>query len=70
MSSFLARKSRYLNNVLNFNLILPASSPKRLTTDNSKAIDKKKPEVPKLEDLKIKNPFFAKYESKLKEVYE
>jgi hypothetical protein len=70
MSVSLLRKSFQIKNLNNFfkKFNFSISTVKCLATDESAA--KKTTEVPKLEKLKEINPFFNKYEAKLKKVYE
>ena len=71
MSVSLLRKSFQIKNLNNFlkTSNFSISKVKSLATDES-AETKGTTEVPKLENLKEINPFFAKYEAKLKKVYE
>jgi len=69
MSVSLLRKSFQPKNLIQLNTIkFLVTTAKCLASDDSAA--KKVTEVPKLENLKEINPFFSKYEAKLKKVYE
>ena len=62
------RNSFQLKNLLKINFNLPKTVVKCFSSE-AKNSTEKHPEVPKLENLKEKNPFFSKYEAKLKTAY-
>ena len=70
MSVSFLRKCLFIKNInLPLNIIKTSiATTKCLTSDDS--AKKNTTEIPKLDNLKEANPFFSKYEAKLKKVYE